>query len=297
MKKETFDESRMLAHQQRAINTDVKGANFLVERVAEDFALRIASANREFSQCADLFSFSNCVYQALERLENVSAVTRYEHAQIAGKIGNRLKNIVLPMCDNQAKTLMQGVDLLVSAFGLHWNNDLSGLLSNARLAMKKDGLLLVALPAKGTLFELQDCLTRAELELCGGAGNRVDQFIELQQAGTLLQSSGFKLPVIDQEKVTVRYDDMYGLIRDLRAMGATSAIKRIGNRRTHPYLFKLANEIYTDNYSDADGRVRASFCIAYLTAWSPHENQQKPLKPGSAKISMASILKSNQKPI
>jgi len=88
---------------------------------------------------------------------------------------------------------------------------------------------------------------------------------------------------------------MYALIRDLRAMGATSARKRIGNRKPHPYLFKLANEIYAENYSDADGRVRASFCICYLTAWSPHENQQKPLKPGSAKISMSSILEPSQK--
>ncbi len=157
--------------------------------------------------------------------------------------------------------------------------------------MKNDGLLLMALPVNGTLAELRDCLTHAELELCGGVAARIDPFTDLQQAGRLLQATGFKLPVVDREEVIVRYDDIYGLINDLRAMGMTSGLNSANYRRPHRDLFRRANELYQDNYSDSDGRIRASFCYANMTAWTPHESQQKPLKPGSADISLAMHLK------
>lgn len=295
VKKETYCENMVVAHQKRALAKALTGADFLTQRVAEDFALRIASVTREFSHCVDLFSFSNSVTDALEKLDNISAVTRYERAAIAQALDDRFVNSVLPMYADQTHKLFQNVDLLVSAFGLHWMNDILEILSDARVAMKKDGLLLVALPAKGTLFELQDCLTRAELELCEGATSRIDQFVDLQQAGQLLQSAGFKLPVIDQEQVMVRYDDMFALIKDLRAMGATSARNVIDEYMFHPKLFSRANELYLENYCDADGRIRASFNVIYLTAWSPHENQQKPLKPGSANTSLSKFLRSQER--
>lgn len=104
--------------------------------------------------------------------------------------------------------------------------------------------------------------------------------------------TGFKLPVVDREDIIVRYDDLFALIRDLRSMGMTSALHNDGDNGAHRNLFKRADELYKKNFSDGDGRIRASFCYSCLTAWSPHENQQKPLRPGSAKYSLAEHLKS-----
>lgn len=291
MIKEKYNEKLIIGRQKRAMNNAVKDADFLSKRVAEELSLRVSSINRNFLKCADLFSLSNCVYEALAEVKNVSNITRYERPLIAEILDNNLKNNVLPMRMSKSDVFLKGVDLLVSVFGLHWHNDVTTLLSTARLAMKRDGLLLLAMPARGTLFELQDCLAKAELELCGGAKSRVDQFVDLQQAGTMLQSAGFNLPVIDQETIVVRYADMYALIRDLRAMGATNAQISTDGSKFNRDLFKRANELYLESHSDLDGRIRASFCIAYLSAWSPHESQQKPLKPGSAKISLSRVLK------
>ena len=45
--------------------------------------------------------------------------------------------------------------------------------------MKEDAMLMLALPINGTLKELRECLTRAELELCGGASARIEPFIDI----------------------------------------------------------------------------------------------------------------------
>src|SRR4051794_8164799 len=142
----------------------------------------------------------------------------------------------------------------------------------------------------GTLAELRESLIAAETELFGGASPRVAPFTDVRDAGALLQRAGFALPVADVETVTVRYDTMFGLLADLRAMGATNALaarsRRPGSRR----LFARAAEIYAQRFSDPDGRVRATFAIVWMSGWAPDPSQQKPLRPGSAKVSLAKLL-------
>jgi len=106
----------------------------------------------------------------------------------------------------------------------------------------------------------------------------------------LLQRAGFALPVADIDAVTVRYDHMFALIRDLRAMGATNALTDRSRRPASRALFARAAQIYAERFSDPDGRVRATFSFVWLSGWAPHASQQKPLKPGSAQVSLAKIL-------
>jgi len=79
-------------------------------------------------------------------------------------------------------------------------------------------------------------------------------------------------------------------MRDLRAMGATSALVERSRKPASRKLFLRAAEIYQDRFSDPDGRVRATFNIIWMSGWAPHESQQKPLKPGSAAVSLANVL-------
>jgi hypothetical protein len=79
-------------------------------------------------------------------------------------------------------------------------------------------------------------------------------------------------------------------MRDLRAMGLTNALN---DRRRSPLkratLFRAA-EIYAERFADPDGRIPATFEIVWLSGWTPHESQQKPLRPGSAKVRLADAL-------
>jgi len=184
----------------------------------------------------------------------------------------------------------ESFDLVVSVLALHAVNDLPGTLVQARRALKPDGLFLACLPGGKTLHELRHALTMAEMEVSQGASPRVYPFADVRDMGGLLQRAGFALPVADIEPLTVRYDTMFGLLNDLRAMGAANALIERSRKPLRRAILMRAAEIYTQLYSDPDGRVRATFELLFVSGWAPHESQQKPLAPGSAKQSLAAAL-------
>ena len=183
-----------------------------------------------------------------------------------------------------------GFDLIVSGLSLQWVNDLPGALVQIRRALAPDGLFLAAVIGGQSLTELRTALTAAEAELTGGASPRVAPFADIRDLGQLLQRAGFALPVTDVEPIVVRYASMLALMQDLRAMGATNALSERSRVPLRRAVLMRAAEIYDDRFSDADGRVRATFDIVWLSGWAPHESQQKPLAPGSARMRLADAL-------
>jgi len=185
-------------------------------------------------------------------------------------------------------------DLVVSALALQFVNDLPGALVQIRRALRPDGLFVAALLGGDTLTELRQSFAAAESEVEGGASPRVAPFADLRDLGALLQRAGFALPVTDTDRLVARYDSAFGLMADLRRMGATNALT---SRRRRPLrratLMRMA-EIYTQRFADADGRVRATFEIVWLSGWAPHPDQQQPLRAGAAKTRLAEALGTNE---
>lgn len=110
--------------------------------------------------------------------------------------------------------------------------------------------------------------------MTGGASPRVIPFADVRDVGALLQRAGFALPVTDTETYTVRYDSLFALMRDLRAMGMTSPLSARSRAPVSRRFFLRAAEIYAERFSDPDGRIRATFSVIYLSGWAPHESQQ-----------------------
>jgi hypothetical protein len=158
-------------------------------------------------------------------------------------------------------------------------------------ALKPDGLFLAAMIGGDTLTELRQCFAEAEAECEGGVSPRVAPFADLREIGALLQRTGFALPVTDVDSVVVRYDNAFLLMEDLRRMGATNVM--IERRRTPTRVATMMRmaEIYFGRFLDPDSRIRATFDIIWLSGWAPHASQQQPLKPGSAKASLAEAVK------
>jgi SAM-dependent methyltransferase len=199
--------------------------------------------------------------------------------------------------DEEALPFAEGsLDLLVSALALQFVNDLPGALIQIRRALKPDGLLLAALIGGDSLIELRSAFAAAESEMEGGASPRVAPFADIRELGGLLQRAGFALPVVDSERVTVRYDSALALMRDLRRMGATNILHERLRTPLKRGTLERVKEIYADRFADADGRVRATFEIIWLSGWVPHESQQKPLKPGSAAQRLADALRTTELP-
>jgi SAM-dependent methyltransferase len=188
------------------------------------------------------------------------------------------------------------LDLVVSALALQSVDDLPGTLVQVRRALKPDGYFLAALLGGDSLTELRQSFATAEADLEGGVSPRVAPFIDARDAGALLQRAGFALPVADVDRVTVRYASPFGLMADLRRMGATNPL--VERRRTplrRATLMRMA-ETYAARFADADGRVRASFDIVWLSGWAPHPSQPQPLRPGSAQVRLADALGTREIP-
>ncbi|MGZ8363197.1 MAG: methyltransferase domain-containing protein, partial [Caulobacteraceae bacterium] len=190
----------------------------------------------------------------------------------------------------------ESVNLVVSVLDLHTTNDLPGALIQIRRALKPDGLFLGTIIGGASLAELRACLMEAEAEVRGGAGARVAPFADVRDAGALLQRAGFALPVADTDKVTVAYSHPLKLMHDLRAMGESSILTERAGPLSRPVLAR-ACELYAERHARADGKVTATFDLISLTGWAPHESQQQPLKPGSAKMRLADALTPPRKPL
>lgn len=188
-------------------------------------------------------------------------------------------------------------DLAISLYSLQWINDLPGALVQIRRLLKPDGLFVGALLGGATLSELRDAFAHGESATRGGISPRVSPFADVRDMGSLLQRAGFALPVSDVERLVVRYRDFFGLARDLRAHGLTNVM----TERSRTFLRRdtlaalLAH--YATDHAEADGKLRASFETLYLTGWAPHESQQKPLSPGSAKTRLAEALGTSERPL
>ncbi|MER8804070.1 class I SAM-dependent methyltransferase [Mesorhizobium sp. M0018] len=280
-----IDTSLWLARKRRALTRPIAGADFLMRRAAEDLADRLGAVERRFGKAASLFCQTPAAAEVLAESGKVTENVRVEAdaAFLGGQPG-----LLAPL--ETVPFEPESLDLAVSLLSLQAMNDIPGMLVQVRRALKPDGLFLGAFAGTGTLSELRESLIAAETELYGGASPRVIPFTDVRDAGALLQRAGLALPVADVETITVRYDSLFGLVADLRAMGETSALVDRSRRPGTRALFARAAEIYAERFSDADGRVRASFSVVWMSGWAPDASQQKPLKPGSAKISLKTIL-------
>lgn len=203
----------------------------------------------------------------------------------------------LSVADDEVLSLTpNGHDIVINALTLHWANDPVGQLVQCRRALKPDSWLLALMFGGKTLHELRACLAQAESDVTGGLSPRVLPMGEIRDLGGLLQRAGFGLPVADSFATTVRYRDIWHLMRDLRAMGEGNALAARLRRPTGRGIFARAAELYSTLRGD-DGLIPATFEIVALSGWAPHDSQQKPLRPGSAVNRLAKALQTAELPL
>jgi SAM-dependent methyltransferase len=282
-----FDDALVMSRRERAFLRDPNAA-FILDIAARELAERVAVVERRFDTAVELHGASGATAREAMATGKIGSMSRIETSPAFAQGGEEL--IAADLGDVPLEPA--SANLVLSPLALHLVNDLPGTLVRIRRALKPDGLLLAAIPGSGTLAELRDVLLAAEAELTGGASPRVIPFVDVRDAGALLQRAGFALPVVDAESYTVRYDSLFPLMRDLRAMGMGNPLVGRSRLPVNRRFFVRAAEIYAERYSDPDGRIRATFSIIYASGWAPHESQQQPLKPGSAKVRLADALRS-----
>lgn len=265
-----IDKKQVLANVKRARGAQVAGADFLLKRLAADLDDRLGAHTRSF--------------------ENGLLVSPWSEHPSLSSIGPQ-KDAGSAWLNEVLAGEPRNAELIIDIANLHRTNDVPGMLVQYFRALMPDGLFLACVPGGDTLYELRECLTIAESELNQGVHPRILPFMDVRDAGGLLQRAGFALPVADVDSVVVRYDTMFNLMLDLRAMGETNVLMARSRRYTQRAIFERAAEHYQEKFSDGDGRIRATFSFVWMSGWAPDASQQKALKPGSATHSLAAALK------
>jgi SAM-dependent methyltransferase len=265
-------------------------ADFLKRRAAEDATDRLASIMRQFPLAVDLGARTGVFAEVLAGSDAADRVGQLIEADLSGAMLATRPQLRVVADEERLPFADESLDLVVSLLTLHWTNDLVGALIQIRQVLNPDGLLLAALFGGETLTELRQSLMQAEIDICGGAGPRVSPFADAIDGAGLLQRAGFALPVADVDRVVVRYDHPIKLMADLRAIGETNVLIDRDRRPLSRAVLGRMSEIYAERFALPDGRIPATFEIITLTGWAPHDSQQQPLKPGSAKMRLADAL-------
>lgn len=278
-----FDRQLLRQRQRRAQR--LGGDTLLLPYVVSELSDRLDVILREFKTVADIGTAGPLLSRSLSHHSRIGHII---HLSPQVEQGEELLTIaadaeILPFAP-------QSLDLAVSALTLQHINDLPGLLMQIRRSLRPDGLFMAAALGGDTLQELRQCFAQAETELQGGASPRISPMAGVKEYGALLQRAGFALPVVDREILTVRYSNLMKLFQDLRAAGLTNILAERSRRPLRRSILKRLEQLYQEQFSDPDGKLKATFEIVWLSGWAPHESQQKPLQPGSAKVKLADAL-------
>lgn len=281
-----FNPARVRAHRARAAR-DLEREAFLAAHAAEDLADRLDAVNRDFGPTLAIGAPRLFLAALAARPKLAARVGPVFQMDLSGALVSPPLGVVAGA--ENLPFAAQSFGLIVSTLSLHWANDLPGAFVQARHALRPDGLFLANLFGGRTLTELRQCLLAAEAELTGGAAARVAPFADAPDIGRLLQRAGFALPVADSDTTSVRYENPLRLLADLRAAGETAALAGPVRPLSRAVLFRTM-DIYRERFGGADGRATGTFEVITATGWAPHESQQKPLRPGSAKARLADAL-------
>lgn len=269
--------ARDLANTRAAKRQARDGLSFLYIRAAEDAASRLEDINRKFGR-----------------------------AVLVGKIDGRSAVISNLREDRQSEAfdylessteLSVEYDVIISLLDLQSDDAIPETLMQYRKHLAPDGLLLVAFLGGETLTELRQSLYAADQAVLGGATARVYPMVDYSQAAMLLGRTVLALPVVDMDRVSVSYGKLQSLVSDLRDLGLSNVLAARDTRPLTRNWLKELKESYTAHFARADGKLTATFEIVWMTGWAPHESQQKPLKPGSAKMRLADALQTKEKKI
>jgi NADH dehydrogenase [ubiquinone] 1 alpha subcomplex assembly factor 5 len=250
-------------------------ADFLHDRMAGDIRDRVAMVARDFAAVLDLGGPRPLWPGAIRAVLSPGPHEPHGRTVVADED-------LLPFAD-------ASFDLVVSAGALATVNDLPGALAGVRRVLRPDGLFVAAFIGGLSLVEVRACLLEAEAAIAGGAGSHTAPMVEAQAAAGLLARAGFAMPVADVDRVTLRYASLFGLLDDLRAMGARSVLAQ--RRPLRRDVLMAAAQRFAA-MADADGKTGVTVEILHIAGWAPGPGQPVPKRRGSGTTSLADVLKS-----
>lgn len=170
-----------------------------------------------------------------------------------------------PLCaDLEALPLAdESVDLVISNASLQWAGDLPRAFAELRRVLRPEGLLMFTTFGPDTLIELRRAWALAD----DGAHAHVSPFLDMHDIGDALMRAGFADPVMDAERITMTYESVQGLMRDLKAIGGRNALQDRPRAMTGRQRLGALEQAYEQERHD--GRLPSTWEVVYGQAWMP----------------------------
>ena len=277
-----FDRRLVRWRRRRSLRSGLR-PSFLDAVIAEELADRLAGVTRTFPTIVVHGAGDRSLVAGLRKHLAGSRILETDMVTREG-VGIVFDDEALPFA-------AESVDAFVHASGLEAVNDVPGVLAQIRQVLRPDGLFLAALLGGESLKELRSAWLTADSEVYAGASPRVAPLVDVAAWGALLARAGFALPVVDCDRLAVRYGHPLEVMSDVRRLGLANSLAARSRRPVTRGLLARAVDHYRRSSADPDGRLRAAFEVVYLTGWSPHESQPKPMRPGSARQRLADALR------
>jgi len=161
----------------------------------------------------------------------------------------------LPLADGS-------VDLVWSNLALHRSHDPLPVLREMHRVLAVQGLLMFSTLGPDTLRELRAAFAEAD------AGSpHVHGFVDMHDIGDMLAQTGFDAPVMDMETVTITYQDVTALARDLQSSGEANTLAARRRGLSGRALWAGLGAAY--ERWRRDGRLPATFEVVHGHAWKP----------------------------
>ncbi|WP_205972402.1 methyltransferase domain-containing protein [Paraburkholderia sp. Tr-20389] len=157
-------------------------------------------------------------------------------------------------------------EFIWSNLALHWHSRPDLVFPEWQRVLKVNGLLMFSTLGPDTLKELRGAY--AEIEAAHGVNTHkhVIDFVDMHDLGDMLVESGFEIPVMDQETLTITYKSPESLLADVRRWGAypfrREALPGVASRRMHKALLAALEARRRD-----DGTIPLTFEVIYGHAW------------------------------
>jgi SAM-dependent methyltransferase len=279
-----FDRARLRKRRQRA-SANFSQHDFLAREAATMLAESLDSIAYRFPRVAELGA-SGILAETIAKRPGTGMYVQCDLAR--GMLPGQGLRLVAD--EEYLPFAPESLDAIVSIDGLHWVNDLPGCFAQIHRALKPDGLFIAVMPGVETLRELRQVFAQTDAAQSGGITPRIAPFLDVRDAGGLLQRAGFALPVVDRDLLNVTYGNLFALLSDLRGSGQSNMLQQKLQHFTPRGYFMDAAKRYAENFSDSEGRLAATFELITLTAWKPAATQQQPAKRGSGKMSLKDAL-------
>ncbi|MCH9645824.1 MAG: malonyl-ACP O-methyltransferase BioC [Proteobacteria bacterium] len=234
---------------------------FLQKEVAKrlDQKLNIISSNS--AVILDLGAGTGLLSQQLSERFTDSTIIALDFAQNSLKNNSTNKKICadanhLPLADNS-------VDLVISSLMMQWCPDLKQLFSEIHRVLKNDGLILFSTFGPDTLKELKKSWSVVDND------THVNTFTDMHDIGDQLLNTGFQSPVMEMETLTLTYQTVIDLLRDLKAIGAQTV-----DTRSKSLMGKDKFQLMIKMYESfrQDDKLPATYEVIYGHAWKETSN-------------------------